>query len=121
MKVLVVEDDALLRRIIIRTLRRMDSDVEIRAAESADEAIDHLREAVLDRPFDLITCDFNLIGARTGAEVLEWVREHASFLVPRFLFISANDEVKKHHDNYLAKPADLAQLREAIEATLQRS
>jgi CheY-like chemotaxis protein len=121
MKVLVVEDSADIRRIIIRTLRYLYTDVDVKVAESVDEAIDHLREAVLDKPFDLITCDFNLLGARTGAEVLEWIREHASFLIPHFLFLSGNDEIWKLHDNCLAKPADAAELRAAIQATVQRS
>lgn len=120
-KVLVVEDDAMLRRVIIRTVRRLYTDVDVKIAESVDEAIDHLREAVLDRPFDLITCDYNLLGTRTGADVLEWIQDHASFLIPRFLFLSGNDAVNKLHDNCLAKPADAAELCAAIQATVQRS
>ncbi len=121
MKVLVVEDDTTLRQLIIRTIRRLYTDVDVKIAESVDEAIDHLREAVIDRPFDLITCDYNLIGTRTGGDVLEWIQEHASFLIPRFLFLSGNDAVNKLHDNCLAKPADAADLRAAIQATVQRS
>lgn len=120
-KALVVEDDAPLRRVIIRTLRHLYDNVDVKVAESVDEAIDHLREASLDRPFDLVTCDYNLLGTRTGADVLEWIQEHASYLVPHFLFLSANDVVKKLHDNCLEKPADAAQLRAAITATVQRS
>jgi DNA-binding response OmpR family regulator len=121
MKVLVIEDDPMLRRIVIRTLRHLYTDVDVKVAESVDEAIDHLREAVLDKPFDLVTSDYNLLGSRTGADVLEWIREHASFLIPHFLFLSGNDEIWKLHDNCLAKPAGAAELRAAIQATVQRS
>lgn len=121
MKALIIEDDAALRRVLIRTLRHLYIDVDVKVAESVDEAIDHLREAAVDKPFDLVTCDYNLLGTRTGADVLEWIQQHASYLVPRFLFISANDAVKNIHDNCLAKPADAAELRAALEATLQRS
>jgi len=121
MKALIVEDDASIRRAIIRTLRRMFDGIHICAAESADEAIDYLREAVLDRPFDLIISDWDLLGGQTGGDVLEWIREHASQLEPRFMFLSGNEAIQNQRVRFIEKPCDTATLKAAIEATLHQS
>jgi DNA-binding response OmpR family regulator len=121
MKALIVEDDANLRRTTIRLLRRMFPEVEPACAESADEAIDLLREATIDRGFDLVICDFNLVGVRTGADVLAWIQEHASYLEERFLFLTSDERARTLHPRFLEKPCDVDTLRAAIEATVQRS
>lgn len=118
MKVLIVEDDAQLRRVLIRLMRHMFDDIDPWAAESADQAIEYLREAALDRPFDLVISDFNLLGTRTGGDIIEWIRDHASYLENRFLFLSSDERAKKFHRNWLPKPAEAADLRAAIQVTL---
>lgn len=121
MKVLLVEDDTNMRRLLIRLLRRMFDDVHVCVAESVDEAIDYLREAVLDRPFSLIISDWDLLGSRKGGEVLEWIREHASQLEPRFMFLSGNEAIQNQSVRFIEKPCDTAALKAAIEATLYQS
>lgn len=62
-RILVVEDDEMLRELILRNLERRGHDV--RAAEDAHTALAHLRTA----PFDLILLDICLPD-ETGWEVL---------------------------------------------------
>lgn len=115
-KVLLVEDSSDIRRGTIRLLRRMFDTVDPWAAESVDSALAHLRDAILDKPFDLVICDWDLLGARKGGEVLEWIREHASQLERRFVFFSANDVAALQGVPYVEKPSDPSTLRAAIQA-----
>lgn len=121
MKILLIEDDATIRRAVTRLLRRMFDGALIQAAESADEAIDLIKEATLDRPFDLVISDFNLLGGPTGGDVLEWIREHATYLEPRFVFLTDNETAKAMHKNYVEKPCEAATLRTAIETALNEA
>ncbi|HEY6405890.1 MAG TPA: response regulator [Ktedonobacteraceae bacterium] len=62
-RILLVEDDEVLRELLLRNLERRGHDV--RVAEDAHSALAHLRTA----PFDLILLDINLPD-ETGWEVL---------------------------------------------------
>lgn len=121
MKVLVIEDNITVRRMIIRLLRRMFDDARVEAAAYADEAITLIMTSTLDRPYDLVISDFNLLGGRTGGDVLAWVREHASYLEPRFLFFTSDDRAAKLHKNYVEKSHDTTELRMTIETMLNKS
>ncbi len=121
MKVLLVEDDASIRRIVIRVLRRVFDELDPWAAESVDQAVEYLREAVLDRPFDLIICDWDLLGVRKGGEVLEWVREHASHLERRFMFLSGNEAAQALGVKYIEKPCDAVTLLTMIRTVCEQS
>ena len=104
MKVLIVEDEASIRRVLARVLHTTFAEVAIQAAESVDEAVGLLTEAMTaGSMFDFVISDYNLLGTRTGAELLEWVRTHASYLEHRFLFFSGNPEVEKLHSYVVAK------------------
>lgn len=118
MKVLIVEDEAQLRKIIITVLRRMFPDIDPWAAESVDEAIDHLKQSVLERQFDLVICDWDLLGTRKGGEVLEWIREHASHLERRFMFFSGNEAAQSCNARWLEKPAEISVLKATIAAVV---
>ena len=121
MKILVIEDAANIRRVVIRLLRQMFDGALIDATETADEAIDLIKVATLNTPYDFVISDFNLVGVRTGGDVLEWIRNHASYLEPRFLFLTSDDSAAKLHKYYVEKPCDSATLRTAIETVLNES
>lgn len=121
MKVLVVEDDANIRRILIRLLRRMFDVVDSHGAESVDEAVALLGEAVVDKPYDLIICDWDLLGQRKGGDVLAWVRAHASQLERRFMFLSANEAIRSLGVCWLDKPSDIDTIRRAIQQVVNQS
>lgn len=115
MRVLVIEDDASVRRALIGALRRVFPGVDTIAAESADEAIMLLRESACEGPaFDLITSDYNLLGARTGGDVLDWIQAHLSHLESRFVFVSGNDAIRLRGVPFLEKPFVFADLREVL-------
>ena len=119
MRVLVVEDDRSIQRFVTRALARIiDGTFEV--ADTADGAIDLIKAATLDRPYDLVVSDFNLLRG-TGGDVLEWVQAHASYLEPRFLFFSSDDAVAKLHKNYIEKPCDTPAFLRAVQATLDNA
>lgn len=114
MKVLIVEDDASIRKVIISVMRRMFDELDPWAAECVDQAIDFLKTSVLERQFDLVICDWDLLGARKGGEVLEWIREHASHLERRFMFFSGNEQAQACNARWLEKPAEISVLKASI-------
>lgn len=120
MKALIIEDDSNIRRVVIRILRRMFDDVDPWAAETVHEAIGYLCEATVDKPFDLIICDWDLLGTPKGGEVLEWIREHASQLERRFMFLSGNEAAQKLGVKYVEKPCDAVTLHAAIRAVCEQ-
>jgi len=118
-KVLHVEDDSNIQRATCRLLRRMFDRLDPWVADRADLGIAYLRDAELTAPFDLVICDWDLAGRNGGKAVLEWVREHCSRLVPRFIFFSANDDAALQGVAYVEKPCDLVTLRAAITAACE--
>lgn len=115
MRVLVIEDSAIIRRTLIGALCRMFPGVDTITAESADEAIALLQESACEGPaFDLITSDYNLLGTRTGGDVLDWIQAHLSHLESRFVFVSGNEAIRLRGVPFLEKPFVFADLREVL-------
>jgi len=115
MRALVIEDDASIRRTLIHALRRTFPGVNTIVAESADEAIALLQESACEGPaFDLITSDFNLLGTRTGGDVLDWIQAHLSHLESRFVFVSGNDAIRLRGVPYLEKPFTFDDFRATV-------
>jgi CheY-like chemotaxis protein len=115
MRALVVEDDANVRRATISIVRRTFPGVDIIAAESADEAIGLLEEsACKGPPFDLIVSDYNLLGTRTGGDVLDWIQAHLSYLEKRFVFLASDDAIRLRGVPFFEKPCDINELRVAL-------
>lgn len=121
MKILYIEDDANLRRAILRGLHRMYDDALIKITDNSDDAIQMIQEATLDKPYDLVISDFNLLGHGTGGDILEWIKEHASYLEPRFLFLTSDMRASEMHYNFVEKPCDSSTLRTAIETVLNNA
>lgn len=115
MRALVVEDDANVRRSTISILRRTFPGIDTIAAESADEAIGLLEESACEGPaFDLVVSDYNLLGVRTGGDVLDWIQAHLSYLEKRFVFIASDDAIRLRGVPYFDKPCDLNELRATL-------
>ena len=70
--VLIVDGDVLSRHAIADYLRHCGN-VVVEAA-STDEAMTALEEAALG--IDVIVCDIGALGARSGFELAQWVREN---------------------------------------------
>lgn len=119
MRVLVIEDSAPLRRAIIGILRRTFPGVDTLAAETADDAIALLEQSACKGPaFDLVISDYNLLGWRTGGDVLDWIQAHLSYLERRFVFLSSDPAIQLRGVPFFDKPCDLdafrAKLREIV-------
>lgn len=99
-------------------LRRQLGATSIAVTDNADEAIEFLKTSVIDGQFDLVISDWNLIGPRTGGDVLEWIETHASHLVRRFLFLSSDEAAKGRGVPWVEKGTDVPVLRSTIENVL---
>jgi two-component system response regulator MprA len=117
--ILVVDDDAGLRRALRRVLASHGFDVEV--AAGGDEALTQLRE----RPFDLVVLDVMMPGS-DGIEVCETLRAEGDELP--VLMLTARDAVRDRvagleagADDYLVKPFANEELVARVRALLRRS
>lgn len=114
-KVLVVDDELLIRNFLVETLQRKGLDVT--AAESGEAALPHMKEDA----FDLIITDMKMPGM-TGIEVLRKAKELCpkSLVVVITAFGSIENAVEAMHlgaFNYLIKPFS----PDTIEAVLEKA
>ncbi|HML10430.1 MAG TPA: response regulator [Stellaceae bacterium] len=79
-KILIVEDDDLIREIVITILR--ESGFDIRADSNADDALGRIER----KNFDLVIADIDLPGGLNGLRMMQKARERQPGL--RCLFIS---------------------------------
>lgn len=109
MRVLVVEDDPLLRKVILRVFRK-NHDAEFFAAESARDAITLLQQ----HTFDAVVSDFDLTGPSHGGNLLEWIRANMPRLESRFMFLSGNDRARAYGVRYIDKACELRVVSETL-------
>ena len=119
MAILVVDDDAGLRRALRRVLSSHGFDVEV--AADGDEALAHLRA----RAYDLVVLDVMMPGS-DGIEVCERLRTGGDDLP--VLMLTARDAVRDRvvgldagADDYLVKPFANEELVARVRALLRRS
>jgi two-component system response regulator MprA len=117
--ILVVDDDAALRKALRRVLVSHGFDVEV--AEDGDEALNHLRARV----FDAVVLDVMMPG-RDGIEVCEQLRSEGDQLP--VLMLTARDAVRDRvvgleagADDYLVKPFANEELVARLRALLRRA
>lgn len=116
-RILLVEDDAEIRRLVADSMARMGH--EIRSAASA---MDGLQTAVADRP-DLVVLDLGLPDL-DGAELLRMLRSVSD--VPVIVATARGDDdsvvslLDAGADDYLIKPYSTAQLAARVRAVLRR-
>lgn len=112
MRILHIEDDAALQKVIGRSLqRRLDCDVVTVA--SPGDAIVALEGGVV--AFDIVVSDYNIEGG-TGGQVLDWVR--ANKPDQKFMFLSDDDRIVTAGVPYVRKPATGAEICNAISSLL---
>ena len=119
MAILVVDDDAGLRRALRRVLSSHGFDVDL--AAGGDEALAQLRS----RPYDLVVLDVMMPGT-DGIEVCETLRAGGDELP--VLMLTARDAVRDRvagleagADDYLVKPFANEELIARVRALLRRS
>ena len=119
MRILIVEDDAMLADAVARALRQSAHTVQIaRNGATADRTL-------ATHGFDLVLLDLGL-PQLDGFEVLKRLRQRRSQLP--VLVLTARDNVEDRvqgldlgADDYLAKPFELAELEARVRALIRRS
>ena len=117
-KILVIEDHAHMRETIKHILGSLGARFIV-TEESGINAITAMR----NNKFDIVLCDYYLLGEKTGLQVLEDAR-HLKLLPVSSIFIMVTGEhrlefvlsaVDNKPDDYLIKPFSLKQLSSRIE------
>jgi two-component system, LytTR family, response regulator len=120
LKVLIVDDESLARRIIRRQLkaeRRVQTIVE---AQNGDEALEMIGRFAPD----IIYLDIQMPGCN-GFELLEKLRQFAPSKMPVIIFVTAFDEYalkafEFHALDYLLKPFDQNRFRQSFELAVKQ-
>lgn len=120
-KILVVEDDQILRKVLKHTLEQQG--YQVKATGSGTEALARFE---IDLP-DLIVSDVSM-PAMDGFEFCRQLRSQPSGQLIPFIFLSAKSDleyrIQGHQigaDDYLTKPFEMKELLVKIEALLERS
>jgi DNA-binding response OmpR family regulator len=120
-KILVVDDDVLLRQTIVTTLS--DEGYGVLQASDGRGALSILEE----QPIDLIVADVSMPGMN-GYQLLEEIHQDPRLVAIPFLFMSARTldsdiryALELGADNYLRKPINLEDLLAMIRGKLRRS
>lgn len=120
-KILVIDDDAILRRIVQEVLKR--NHFEVIEAEDEDEGV---RLAELNNPA-LIMCDVNMTNGN-GYSTLERLHENpVTALIPFILMTGAPSEegmrrgMTRGADDYLEKPFSGESLLATVQARLKKN
>ncbi|MEZ5337984.1 MAG: response regulator [bacterium] len=113
-RVLVVDDDPAVQRVLQRTIGRMDLDVRI--CEDGDEALALVRSQL--QPFGLAILDRNIPGTR-GAQLVNALRALSPGI--RIMMISGDDAIVEEAEllecgveGLLIKPFELSEIRSRI-------
>lgn len=119
-KILVVDDEAHLRRVVSLYLRTRHYEVE-----TAENGLDAIGKVSTNRP-DLIIADIGMPGI-DGYELCSRLRRDASTRTIPFIFLTARDQDtdrmkarKIGSDDYLTKPCPLDELAEHVETMIDR-
>ena len=123
-KTIVVDDMAVMRKIIIKVLKDMGFS-EILEAENGKVALDALNEAHSSgAPVNFIVSDWNM-PEMTGIELLGEVRKSETLKKTPFLMVTAEGEkdnlvmaIKAGVSNFIVKPFTPDTLKEKIEKVL---
>ena len=118
-KILLIEDEEPIRRVLIRILEEENKDYKITECEDGKLGFDRLKK----EDFDLVLCDIKM-PKMDGVEVLQKARE-SSFNVP-FIMLTGHGNVstaveamKLGAHDFISKPPDLNRLLTAVRNALQ--
>lgn len=117
MRVLVADDSTVMRRIVVRTLRQADIDVD-EIVEAADGQ--QLYELVFSEDPDLVLSDWNM-PEMTGIEALRAIRAAGSDVLFGFVTSEGSEEMRAEAANagaafLIAKPFTADTFREVLGA-----
>jgi two-component system chemotaxis response regulator CheY len=116
LKVMVVDDQQSMRGLARQCLKRMGI-VDVTLAASGDQAMKDLQAA----KYDVVISDLNMPGM-SGADLAKEVKAHP--VLKSVLFCLATSEMYRDQaeeglvDHFVAKPFSVADLKNALEASL---
>jgi len=120
-KLLIVEDEEAIRRVLVKILKEDDSKYEVEEAEDGLKALDMIKS----QDFDLILCDIKMPKV-DGVEVLE----KASKIKPDLPIVmisghgdleTAVETMRKGAFDYISKPPDLNRLLQTVRIALDHN
>ena len=119
-KILVVDDEAHLRRVVSLYLRARNYEVD-----TAENGVEAIQKISTDRP-DVIVADIGMPGM-DGFELCSRLRRDAATKTIPFIFLTAKDQDtdrikarKVGSDDYLTKPCPLEQLADRVDTIIDR-
>ncbi len=122
-KVLVVDDMATMRKIVIKSLRELGFEEFMEVADGG-LAWDRLKES--PENVGLIICDWNMPNV-TGIEFLKKIRASQDFNQLPFILLTAESEVSQVKealeagvDNYIVKPFTVEILKRKLQDTYKK-
>lgn len=123
-KILLMEDEEILRKTFSRLLQHIGYDVE--SVRNGNEAIEHYQKAAeLSHPFDIIIVDLTIKDGMGGIETLEALRKINPHLKSVLISGYVSDPVVINFRDYgfsevLNKPFEIDQLREILTRLLDQ-
>lgn len=124
LKVLVIDDETYIRRVVTQLLRRLEVTYIVEAAEGKQGFM----EVVRNRP-DVVLCDINMKPV-DGMMFLSILRKTSNTEIAQtpVIFLTADSQqetviraAKLHVNGYLVKPVSLTDLKKRITAVLSPS
>lgn len=119
---ILVVDDYLLTRDMVRSILKGLGFSNVASAESAQMALNRLK----DEEFDLVICDWNMPGL-TGLQLLQEVRREKRYRNLPFIMLTAEayrenvvEAMRAGVSEYIAKPFTAQTLADKIAAALQQ-
>jgi two-component system response regulator YesN len=116
-KVLVVDDEAYLRKSLSRFIGSVDSDfIVAESLSDGSEAIEYLKNNYVD----IVFCDIKMERI-SGLEVAKWIKENCSYIKVVLVsgykeFEYAKKAIEYNVEYYLLKPSKTGEIKEALTA-----
>ena len=113
--ILVVDDSATMRMLLVMTLKKMSGDFVIEQAVNGAEAWGKLRE----NAFDLVFTDMQM-PEMDGAELVRLIREEFSKTMPVVIVTTKGEEQDRDYglalgaNGYITKPVNSHEIRETV-------
>jgi CheY-like chemotaxis protein len=118
-KILVVDDSATMRMLIVMTIKKSLPGISVIEAVDGNDAVDKLKA----NDVDIILTDINMPNM-DGNELIKWVRESHSNDIPIIVITTEGDEQGMEErkalgaNDYITKPIKGPQLKEIVQEFL---
>jgi CheY-like chemotaxis protein len=120
MQALVIDDLAIIRKLVVQGLERNYESIIVEEAKNGKEA----QEMMTKSRYDFLICDWEM-PVMTGEELLKWIRNHPDFNETPFIMLTSRNEkeyvtraINAGVNSYLVKPFSIADLIQKISTTL---